>query len=365
MNKVEGLDTSLELDYVITLPSNQASIFRKELMKKGVPNSSIKIVKSIESEFSIDKYVNNNHRTRPRVKFMPTFVKLGTYGDGEYNVLMRRRTSPDARETVWITLASNAYGASSNTSNQPSCDGDQIDNAVNKKENVAISMTVNEICNHEGLMINNCQCRSNTCFEYREALIKYFSSYDANCTECLFKKIADSLLTNYDNESIQESEFVNDSNMCHLSLTEIKERDFVESEIIHKENLTNDQAALEIEEYSSITSKEVSKEKSTDIRLKGLSSGESNTTFSTLCESNIEVSNVVEGCDENQSNSTPQSTEINNELQTNKELPIDNEKVLRQLNVKPVKRSFFSGLFNKKKKKEKKINLKNSQKQSL
>lgn len=60
MNGVYGLDASLELEYVLELPLDQALALRNELLRTGVPDNWIKVIEPSTSTIKANRGQKTN-----------------------------------------------------------------------------------------------------------------------------------------------------------------------------------------------------------------------------------------------------------------------------------------------------------------
>lgn len=118
MNNINGLDLAdSDLKFVLKVPADRAAALRDELLSMGVLEQSIETKDPLsKTDEDDDDNVGDATTTteelrrrcrlrRPRVRILPDVIKLGTYAGGRYDVVLRRRTVPDGRETVWMTMA--------------------------------------------------------------------------------------------------------------------------------------------------------------------------------------------------------------------------------------------------------------------
>lgn len=115
------------------------------------------------------------------VQFLPSTIRLGTYGGGRYDVVMRRRVRPEGPETVWISMAAEAVSSrasrdAARESAPEAADGPHPSQTVGLPGDVADGAE-NEVtarrrdCGDDGLVtIARCRCSSAECDAYKEVL---------------------------------------------------------------------------------------------------------------------------------------------------------------------------------------------------
>lgn len=164
--------------------------------------------------------IESRQHTRT-IRFLPNSIKLGTCSGGQYNVAMRRRTEPEGREILWISMAV----AKVVTKVMPGVDQavmttvSNVENEELTKNNTTTEITVRESKNTRGggggdksdepMMIRPCNCADANCNDYKNMLRRYFIDNDSDDNDnfsdikCIYKRIADILLvvsTNNDGE---------------------------------------------------------------------------------------------------------------------------------------------------------------------
>lgn len=197
---IHGLDASLELEYVLAVPAERAAELKAELMRSGMPDSQIKVVQPGQSDRASGG--NRQRGDRRYRRFMPSHVRLGTYAGGLYDVMMRRRTAPECRETVWISLAADR-GTCDSRQHAPGNDedGDGSDNG------------------RDTLTVRRCGCDAAGCTDRRNALRKCLAEQTTEtgrghdpATTCVYERMAHALSGTPRDDRRRDSDDCNDDN---------------------------------------------------------------------------------------------------------------------------------------------------------
>lgn len=120
---VGGLSiSSAPLDFLLELPPDKVPEMHAELLRLGIKEVAIRVtdttaaakVETSREQLRRVPASNDNDKQRVFRRFLPSAIKLGTCCSGQFNVTFLRRTTPNGRETVWITLRKKTCSTSTN-----------------------------------------------------------------------------------------------------------------------------------------------------------------------------------------------------------------------------------------------------------
>lgn len=224
------MDPNVDLEYVLELPADHASAFRKRLLRTGVPAQAIRVVEpwltaptpqtpptqprpstppgspspNVDNRTALarrtDRVPQPNDCSRSckdhqpshaklHVRFLPDSIRLGTYAEGLYNVTIRRRLSPEGRETVCISMSSRAAAATVRDEHM------EFANQWRSAGGGGYS------CDGGPVTLPPCRCDSTECKNNRKRLCEYFANNDTDTSvcdnrgslECVYKRFADAI----------------------------------------------------------------------------------------------------------------------------------------------------------------------------